>query len=130
MTTVLLSAQGLSKSYGPRPLFTDISLDLRTGERVGLIGPNGAGKSTLLRVLAGLETPDAGTVAGRRTGRLGYLAQQDTFDLDRTVREVLADALADDPAEEHERVTRIEIVLGKVGFSDADPKAGTLSGGW
>src|SRR5262245_9382741 len=58
--TVLLSVQGLTKRYGPRPLFTDLSLDLRAGERVGLIGPNGSGKSTLLRLLAGREEPDAG----------------------------------------------------------------------
>ena len=47
--TVLLSVQGLTKGFGPRPLFTDLSLDLRAGERVGLIGPNGSGKSTLLQ---------------------------------------------------------------------------------
>src|SRR6266700_921438 len=128
--SVLLSAQNLCKSYGPRPLFADISLDLRAGERVGLIGPNGAGKSTLLRILAGRETADAGAVSLRRTARLGFLAQQDTFDTERSVREVLTEALRDDPAEEHERATRIEIALSKAGFTDADPRTGTLSGGW
>src|SRR6266851_8938504 len=73
--TVLVSVQGLTKSYGVRPLFSDMSLDLRAGERVGLIGPNGSGKSTLLRLLAGHEEPDAGTRTLRRTARLGYLAQ-------------------------------------------------------
>jgi ABC transport system ATP-binding/permease protein len=52
--TVLLSAQGLTKGYGPRPLFTDLSLDLGAGQRVG---PNGSGKSTLLRLLAGRAEP-------------------------------------------------------------------------
>src|ERR1043166_7369752 len=64
--TVLLSLQEVSKGFGPRPLFTDLSLDLRAGERVGLIGPNGSGKSTLLRLLAGREEPDAGTPPPRR----------------------------------------------------------------
>src|SRR6516225_737447 len=64
--TVLLSVQGLSKGFGLRPLFTDLSLDLRAGARVGLIGPNGSGKSTLLRLLAGREESDAGTRTLRR----------------------------------------------------------------
>ena len=70
--TVLLSVQGLTRAFGPRPLFTDLSLDLRAGERVGLIGPNGSGKSTLLRLLAGRDEPDAGTrsAAPRRPPRL------------------------------------------------------------
>ena len=77
--TVLLSVQGLTKAYGPRPLFSDLCLDLRAGERVGLIGPNGSGKSTLLRLLAGREEPDAGVRSARRGARLGYLAQDDVF---------------------------------------------------
>src|SRR6266852_5982791 len=77
--TVLLTVQGLTKGYGPRPLFTDLSCDLRAGERIGLIGPNGAGKSTFLRLLAGLEEPEAGTRSLRRTARVGYVAQEDVF---------------------------------------------------
>src|SRR5438105_14377137 len=101
--TVLLSAQGLTKSFGPRPLFTDLSLDLRAGERVGLIGPNGAGKSTLLRLLAGREEPDAGTRSLRRTARVGYVAQDDVFPPAQTARQVVLAALADEPIEDHER---------------------------
>src|SRR5262245_27821606 len=109
--TVLLSSLGLRKAYGPRPLFCNISLDLRVDEHIGLIGPNGAGKSTLLKVLAGVELPDDGTVALRRTTRLGYLPQEPVFDLKLTVAEILTGALANDPAEEHERTTQVNIVL-------------------
>src|SRR3982750_3285260 len=101
--TVLLSVQGLTKGFGPRPLFTDLSLDLRAGERIGLIGPNGSGKSTLLRLLAGRDEPGAGPRALRPTPRLGYLAQDDTFPPGQTVREVLLAALADEPLEDHQR---------------------------
>src|SRR6266498_2094683 len=100
--TVLLSVQGLTKSYGPRPLFSELSLDLRAGERVGLIGPNGSGKSTLLRLLAGREAPDAGTRSLRRTARLGFLAQEETFAPGQTVRTALLAALAGEPVEDHE----------------------------
>src|SRR3954468_24851118 len=116
--TLLLSMQGLTKSYGPRPLFTDLTLDLRAGERVGLIGPNGSGKSTLLRLLAGREEPDTGTRSLRRTARLGYLSQDDVFAPGLTARDVLLAALADEPVEEHERETRAAITLTQVGFAD------------
>ena len=128
--TVLLSVQGLAKGYGPRPLFTDLSLDLRAGERVGLIGPNGSGKSTLLRLLAGREEADAGSRTLRRGTRLGYLPQDDIFPPGQTARAVLLDALAEEPMEDHERQTRAAITLTQVGFSDPDQEADALSGGW
>jgi ABC transport system ATP-binding/permease protein len=127
---VLLGFESLTKAYGPRPLFVGLTMDLSTGERVGLIGPNGSGKSTLLRLLAGLETPDAGTVALRRTTRLGYLPQEDRFEPGRTVEEVLLDALADSHLEAYERATEVNIVLTRFGFTDRDQPADTLSGGW
>src|SRR5690242_5527451 len=128
--SVLLSVQGLTKGFGPRPLFTDLSLDLRAGERVGLIGPNGSGKSTLLKLLAGREEPDAGTRSLRRTARLGYLAQDDVFAPGQTARDVLLAALADEGIEDHERQTRAAITLTQLGFTDPDRPADVLSGGW
>ena len=59
--TILLSCEAISKSYGVKPLFSDLSLALFEGDHVGLVGPNGSGKSTLLKILAGLEEPDRGT---------------------------------------------------------------------
>jgi ATP-binding cassette subfamily F protein uup len=128
--TVLLSVQGLTKGYGPRPLFTDLSLDLRAGERVGLIGPNGSGKSTLLRLMAGREEPDAGTRSLRRTARLGYVAQEDVFAPGQTIRAVVLAALASEAAEEPERSTRTAIALTQAGFDELDRPADVLSGGW
>src|SRR5262245_14741573 len=128
--TVLLSVLGLTKGYGPRPLFTGLSLDLRAGEHVGLIGPNGSGKTTLLRLLAGRELPDDGTRALRRGARVGYVAQDDYFEPGLSVREVVLAALADEMLEEHERDTRAAVVLTQVGFADPGQPAATLSGGW
>lgn len=128
--TVLLSVQGLTKSYGARPLFTDFSLDLRAGERIGLIGPNGAGKSTLLKIFADEDAPDAGTRSARRGAVIGYLPQNDVFPAGRTVRQVLLDVLANEPIEEHERETRAAVLTTQIGFTDPDQEAVTLSGGW
>ena len=55
----MLTVAGLSKAFGGRQLFDDVSLTLQSGERVAIIGPNGAGKSTLLKIILGHETPDA-----------------------------------------------------------------------
>jgi ATP-binding cassette subfamily F protein uup len=128
--TVLLGCQSLTKAYGPRPLFRNLTLDFSEGERIGLIGPNGSGKSTLLRILAGLETPDEGTVSVRRTARLGYLAQESSFPPGATVGQVVLGALADVKLEEYEKATRAGITLGKVGFAEAAQPVDTLSGGW
>src|ERR1700682_3924187 len=116
--TVLLSVQNLTKAFGPRPLFTDLSLDLRAGQRVGLIGPNGSGKSTLLNLLAGRTEPDAGTRSLRRTARLGFVAQDDVFAPGQTVLEIVLAALAEDVSEEHEREVRAAVTLTQAGFTD------------
>src|SRR6202140_3626077 len=128
--TLLLSVSGLSKRFGPRPLFPDLSLELRAGERLGLIGPNGSGKSTLLRLLAGREEPDAGTRSLRRGARAGYVAQNDVFPAGLSVGAVLLAALAEEPIEDYERETRTAITLTQVGFTDFEQPADQLSGGW
>src|SRR5580704_7791003 len=112
--SLLLSAQGLTKSYSTRPLFADLCLELRASERVGLIGPNGSGKSTLLKILAGIEDPDAGSLSVRRGVRVGYVPQDDVFPKGLTAREVLLSA-QDQSLEEHERETQAAITLTQVG---------------
>ena len=128
--SAMLAVQGLTKAYGPRPLFSELSFDIRAGERVGLIGPNGSGKSTLLRLLAGLEEPDQGTRALRRNARVGYVAQEDVFAAGQSALDVVLAGLAEDPLEEHERTTRAAIALTQAGFSEPDRSADVLSGGW
>ena len=59
----LVNLERVSKSYGIRPLLTDVSLGVSLGERIGIVGRNGDGKTTLLEVMAGLEEPDAGRVS-------------------------------------------------------------------
>jgi len=127
---VLLSCAALTKSYGSRPLFQDISLGVGDGEKMGLIGPNGAGKSTLLRIFGSEEKPDSGTVSARRGLRTAYIAQEDRFPKDATVGSVLTNAIDSEHLDEIERDVRIEVALGKVGFAERDQAVDTLSGGW
>jgi ATP-binding cassette subfamily F protein uup len=128
--SLLLRCDSLTKSFGTRNLFRGISITFDDTERTGLIGPNGSGKSTLLKILTGIETCDSGEITARRNLRLGYLPQEDRFDPGLTVEQVLAHALRDDPADEHQKETRIRIQLGKTGFDRNDVPAESLSGGW
>ena len=128
--SVLISCQSIFKSFSARALFSGISFGLEDDERLGLIGPNGSGKSTLLKILAGRETPDAGTVSARRGLRVGYVAQDEEFAPGESVAGVLDAAMAGETWDETERATRMDIALAKVGFSRRDQAADTLSGGW
>jgi ATPase subunit of ABC transporter with duplicated ATPase domains len=77
--STLLTAHSLSKSYVSNALFDGITLRLVEDDRLGIIGPNGAGKSTLLKILAGLDSADAGEVTRRRGLRMVYVPQGDHF---------------------------------------------------
>ncbi len=128
--SLLISCQSISKTFGARPLFENISLTISDGERIGLIGPNGAGKSTLIQILAGVQTPDSGGVSLRKLVTTGYVPQDPVFDSDITVAAVLEAALAGRHLEEYERESIVEITLSRFGFSDPTVRALSLSGGW
>ncbi|MGA6826884.1 ABC-F family ATP-binding cassette domain-containing protein [Nitrospira sp. NS4] len=128
--TMLLSCESISKSYGVKPLFADLSIGLAEGDHVGLIGPNGSGKSTLLKILAGLEDPDDGTRSLRRHVRIGYVPQEPSFPADLTIEEVLAQVLRDGGLDPHEESSRIARALSLGEFPNAEQTVRTLSGGW
>ncbi|MHB2026513.1 MAG: ABC-F family ATP-binding cassette domain-containing protein [Elusimicrobiota bacterium] len=130
---IFLSCRNLSKSFGARPLFENLSFGIFKDERTGLIGPNGAGKSTLLKILAGLETPDGGVLSLRRGLKLGYLAQEDDSEQARvgaTLRENLVLALQGLGLEDYEIDMRVEAGIEESGFKDPEQPVARLSGGW
>jgi ATP-binding cassette subfamily F protein uup len=127
---MLLSCESLGKSYGVKPLFTDLSLGLCEGDHVGLIGPNGSGKSTLLKILAGLENPDCGTRSVRRQLRIGYVPQEPLFAEQHSVEDALSQVLLDEGLDPHEQGARLAKALSLGGFVRSDQSISTLSGGW
>ena len=84
---ILLSLQGIQKSFGTNQVLRDASLVLQEGQRMGLVGVNGCGKSTLMKIIAGLESSDGGVITMQKGLRLGYLAQQGMVDENKTVLE-------------------------------------------
>lgn len=86
---ILLSLQGVQKSFGANEVLKNVSLTLQEGQRMGLVGVNGCGKSTMMKIIAGLESADGGTISMQKGLRLGYLAQQGTVGEGRTVLQEL-----------------------------------------
>jgi ATP-binding cassette subfamily F protein 3 len=153
----MLTASGLSKSYGGRSLFENASLQINRGDRIGLIGANGAGKSTLFSLILKDASPDEGTVALERNVSIGFLPQESAPSGDETVLELatnvspemeeirrqLREHDEEDPVH-HEAVARfaeldghsLEVkakrILSGLAFRDGDvgKPARTLSGGW
>lgn len=128
--TILLSCDGLSKSFGATPLFTDLSFSISEQDRIGLVGPNGSGKSTLLTILAGLEQPDRGSRALRRQIRLGYVPQEPRFSDSASVENILTQALLEEGLDPAEHGGRIAKALSIGEFERANQPVAVLSGGW
>ena len=87
-----IKAEGLSKSYGEKQLFDNVSLEINRGDKKALVARNGAGKTSLINILLGFEVQDAGMVSVRPNLKIGYLEQDPKFDETNNVREVLYSA--------------------------------------
>ncbi|MGX9672382.1 ABC-F family ATP-binding cassette domain-containing protein [Mycobacterium sp. HM-7] len=121
-----LIVKGLTKTYGSLEIFTGVDLAIDRGSRVVVLGLNGAGKTTLLRLLAGVETADAGGIEPGYGLKIGYFAQEhDTLDNAATVWENIRHAAPDTGEQD------LRGLLGAFMFTgpQLDQPAGTLSGG-
>jgi ATP-binding cassette subfamily F protein uup len=123
---VLLTCDAIAKSFGSRTVFSNISLSLHDGDRLGIIGPNGAGKSTFLQILGGGMSADDGKISVRKGVRLAMVVQDPRFDPGLTVREIIAARAPESDARDLE----VSKIISRVGFDDPGAKAETLSGGW
>ncbi len=85
----IVSLENISKNYGFKPLFENVTLGLEDREKIGIIGANGSGKSTLLKIIAGVEVPDTGRVVRAKGQTLAYLSQNPAYDPELTVLETI-----------------------------------------
>jgi ATP-binding cassette ChvD family protein len=126
----VIEAEGISKAFGDKVLFENLSFRLPPGGIVGIIGPNGAGKTTLFRMLVGQEKPDRGTITVGSTVDIGYVDQnRDALDPKKTVFEEISGG--HDTIELGKRTVNARSYVAKFNFMgpDQQKKVGTLSGG-
>ena len=126
----VIEVKGLSKAYGDKLLFEDLSFSLPPGGIVGIIGPNGAGKSTLFKLITGQETPDSGEITVGPTVHLGYVDQsRDALDAKKNVWEEISDGLDVFRLGKNEVATRAYVGAFNFRGPDQQKKVGQLSGG-
>lgn len=123
-TTCYLDVQHLTKSFGARVLFEDISFSIAEGQRVGLVARNGTGKSTLLSIIAGNESYDEGSIIYRNGIKVGFLEQIPYLDDNETVLDACFNHNDDE-----EKILKAKQILTQLNITDLSQKTGNLSGG-
>ena len=119
----ILNVEKVSKTYGEKELFNNISLGINSGDKIGLIGVNGTGKSTLLKIIAGIEEPDEGQVVKGKGIELAYLAQTPLYyDNENVLEYVMRGKHADSQPKAKE-------ILNKLGITNHAAMMNILSGG-
>jgi len=130
MARNVVNIEEVSKAFDIKELLIGVSLGVSEGDRIGIVGRNGSGKSTLMKIIAGVETPDAGRVTKSNSARIGLLSQVDSANPESTVGEVV---LGDTAKHEWASEPNIrEVFTGLFGSFDDhifDRKFGQLSGG-
>ena len=127
---LVIRAEHVTKAYGDKLLYDDLTFDVPPGAIIGIIGPNGAGKTTLFRMITGQEQPDSGSLTVGPSVKLGYVDQsRDSLNPDRTVWEEISGG--DEVIMLGNRQVNSRSYVARFNFTGADQqkKVGTLSGG-
>lgn len=124
----MVSFENVSKSYGARVLFENVTFNINKGERIGLVGRNGYGKTTLMRIITGEESADDGKVSIPKNYKIGFLKQHISFSKNKVVEEVMLGLKED----EKDQRWKAEKILSGLGFSadDMEKDPASFSGGY
>lgn len=124
---IKLQIEKLTKSIGDRILFSDLSLTVEEGDKIGIVARNGSGKTTLLNIICGIDDYDSGKITFSDGVRIGYLSQSPIFDKDETALSYATpEPLSSD---DYNAPDRARQMLSQFGITDFDQKLGTMSGG-
>ena len=124
----VLNLEHISKVFGEKTIFDDISCGIQDGDKIGIIGINGTGKTTLLKMIAGLETPDDGQVVMQNGLRLTYLPQNPEFPEDATVLSyVMGNAVEE--ISDWNIESNAKTILTRLGIANFEEPISHLSGG-
>lgn len=124
---IRLQIEELTKSIGDRILFSDLSLTVEEGDKIGIVARNGSGKTTLLNIICGLDDYDSGKITFSDGIRVGYLSQSPEFNPESTALEYATPEPHDN--EDYGAEDRAKQMLSQLGITDFGQKLGTMSGG-
>lgn len=122
----VLNLEHISKVYGDKVIFDDISCGIHQGDKIGIIGINGTGKTTFLKILAGLEEADEGQVITQNGLRITYLPQHPEFPKDATILSYVTQGQKD---QNWNPETEVHMILNRLGIEDHEEEIEHLSGG-
>lgn len=122
----VLNLEHISKVYGDKVIFDDISCGIHQGDKIGIIGINGTGKTTFLKILAGLEEADEGQVITQNGLRITYLPQHPEFPKDATILSYVTQGQKD---QNWNPETEAHMILNRLGIEDHEEEIEHLSGG-
>ena len=125
----LLQIENLTKSYGDRLLFGDITFGINEGDKIGIIAKNGTGKTTLLKIICDKEPHDSGNITFRNDIKVGFLEQIPDLNPDHTVMEVCMNAYDKNSDDAWEYENRFKQTLSQLKITDFNQKIRELSGG-
>src|SRR5699024_8418538 len=117
----VLNVEHISKLYGDRMIFDDVSFGIQEGDKIGIIGINGMGKSTLLKMIAGVEEPDQGQIVKQNGLRIAYLPQNPVFAPGATIASYIQEGELDD--------WKVQSYLSRLGITQMEIPVEQLSGG-